>query len=297
MLDLDMSLLRTFTVVADLKSFTAAGELLGATQSAVSLRIAKLEELVGRPLLARTSRAVSLTPGGARFLDMARAAVAAHDAAIASVKGTNRQIVRFAISDHAVGIHLSAALAALKATLPAMTPDVMVGLSTEMRDIFDRGEADVAIVRRDDSRHKGVSLFEDPLVWVRTPRCDWTLGETVPLVALRGACGVKAAATHALDAARIPWRFSFLGGSVSALQAAVEAGLGLGVFGQRQVSSPGAGPPEGLPALPTGTVVMHTRLTGEIALAIRRAFSQIGGRAGAHAALENEGSPAAAALP
>src|SRR5262245_49780421 len=102
MLDLDMSLLRTFTVVAELKSFTAAGELLGATQSAVSLRIAKLEELVGKALLARTSRAVSLTPDGVRFLDMAQASVAAHDAAIASVKRISRTVVRMAVSDHAV---------------------------------------------------------------------------------------------------------------------------------------------------------------------------------------------------
>lgn len=277
MLDLDMSLLRTFSVVAEMKSFTAAGELLGATQSAVSLRIAKLEELVGKPLLARTSRAVSLTPDGLRFLELARTSVAAHDAAIASVKGLSRTIVRLAISDHAAGAHLGPALVALKASSPSVTPDVMVGLSGEMRDIYDQGEADVAIVRQDDDRHKGVPLFEDPLVWVQGAGCDWTAGQDVPLVALRGPCGVKAATTKALDSARMAWRFSFLGGSVSALQAAVDAGLGLGVFGQRQALARIVGAAEGLPKLPTGMVVMHTRLVGEVARSIRLAFAKIGG--------------------
>jgi DNA-binding transcriptional LysR family regulator len=276
MLDLDMSLLRTFTVVAELKSFTAAGELLGATQSAISLRMAKLEELVGKALLARTSRAVSLTPEGARFLEMARASVAAHDAAISSVKGVSRTIVRLALSDHAVGAHLGSALLALRASSPSITCDVMVGLSAEMRDLYDQGDADVAIVRQDDNRHKGVPLYDDPLVWVQGSGCDWTAGMEIPLIALRGPCGVKAATTKALDAARMPWRFSFLGGSVSALQAAVEAGLGLSVVGRRQASARVVGVAEGLPELPKDVVVMHTRLVGEVARSIRLAFTKAG---------------------
>jgi hypothetical protein len=91
---------------------------------------------------------------------------------------------------------------------------------------------------------------------------------------MRGPCGVKAAATHALDRAGLPWRFAFLGGSVMALQAAVTAGLGVGVFGTRNVPAGtdilGAG--EALPALPDGVVVMLTRLTGSIPRALAAAF-------------------------
>ena len=277
--DLDIALLRTFTVVAELKNFTAAGELLGATQSAVSLRISKLEDLVGAALLARTSRAVSLTPEGAKFLEMARACVNAHDAAIASLKETSRTAIRLAVSDHAVGAHLTPVLAALNVSNPDVMPDVMVGLSSEMRGLFDKGEADVAIVRQDDDRQKAIPLFEDPLVWVRSPKCPWSPGHEVPIVALRGLCGVKAATTKALDAARIPWRFSFLGGSLLALQAAVEAGLGLGVFGRRHAIASIVGAQEGLPHLPSGKVVMHTRLTGTIAQAVQMAFGSIGRKA------------------
>ncbi len=157
-----------------------------------------------------------------------------------------------------------------------MTPDVTVGLSTEMRKLYDQGEVDAAIVRQDDDKHKGDPLFEDPLVWVQGPGCDWKPGQDVPVVALRGACGVKIATTKALDAAGMPWRYSFLGGSVSALQAAVQAGLGIGVFGRRHAPSRIVGSGEGLPELPTGTVVLHTRLVGEISRTIRLAFAKIG---------------------
>ena len=44
--DLDIDLLRCFATVADQSGFTAAGALLGLTQSAVSLKIKRLEDLL-----------------------------------------------------------------------------------------------------------------------------------------------------------------------------------------------------------------------------------------------------------
>jgi DNA-binding transcriptional LysR family regulator len=69
---LDLDQLRAFVVVSDLRSFTAAGACLGASQSAMSLRLNKLEQSVGLRLLGRTPRAVALTPDGTRFLPHAR---------------------------------------------------------------------------------------------------------------------------------------------------------------------------------------------------------------------------------
>ena len=77
---LDLDLLRTFACVADARNFTAAGRLLGATQSAVSLRIQKLEAQIGRALLKRTPRQVALTEFGESFLIDARRLLGEHDA-------------------------------------------------------------------------------------------------------------------------------------------------------------------------------------------------------------------------
>ncbi|HEX8417704.1 MAG TPA: LysR substrate-binding domain-containing protein [Methylobacterium sp.] len=277
MRNLDLDQLRAFVVVSDLRSFTAAGTCLGATQSAISLRVAKLEHTLGRRLLARTPRAVGLTPEGTRFLVHARAILAAHDRALADMDGAAaRSTIRLAISDHAVGGHLSAALASLRAAMPVLAPQVSVGLSSAMREAYDRGEADAAIIRQENERRDGTLLFEDPLAWAGAPGVAWEPGEPVPVVALSGACGVRVAATRALDDAGLSWRYAFLGGSVSALQAAVQAGLGIAAFGLRHLPVGCAAIDRDLPPLPTNRVVLQTRLDGPTRRILAAAFQAAG---------------------
>ncbi|WP_224023372.1 helix-turn-helix domain-containing protein, partial [Burkholderia vietnamiensis] len=69
---LDLDAVRAFVLVADLASFTRAADALGTTQSAVSLKLKRLEARLGKPLLARTPRVVKLAPDGENFLSAAR---------------------------------------------------------------------------------------------------------------------------------------------------------------------------------------------------------------------------------
>lgn len=69
---MDLESLRIFIKVAELASFTRAGDHLGMPKSRVSLRVRALEADVGSRLLQRTTRAVRLTPDGEQFLARAR---------------------------------------------------------------------------------------------------------------------------------------------------------------------------------------------------------------------------------
>jgi len=57
---LDVEAVQAFVLAADLNSFTRAAEALDTTQSAVSLKLKRLEERLGRRLLERTPRRVRL---------------------------------------------------------------------------------------------------------------------------------------------------------------------------------------------------------------------------------------------
>ena len=64
--------LRVFVQVAQSGNFAGAARLLGMTTSAVSKAVQRLEAEIGAKLFTRTTRAVSLTYEGKRFLDGAR---------------------------------------------------------------------------------------------------------------------------------------------------------------------------------------------------------------------------------
>ena len=64
---MDIALIRTFLEVAATGSFVNASERLYVTQSAVSLRIARLEDTLGKPLFTRSKAGAELTPAGREF--------------------------------------------------------------------------------------------------------------------------------------------------------------------------------------------------------------------------------------
>lgn len=71
LLRLDLEALYTFVVVAELRSFSAAAEVLHKTTSTISYRIKALEDSLGVALIERTTRSVSLAPSGERLLEKA----------------------------------------------------------------------------------------------------------------------------------------------------------------------------------------------------------------------------------
>ena len=64
--------MQAFMTVADLKGFAPAARRLGLSPSGVTRLIAALEDRLGARLLQRTTRSVTLTDAGARYLERAR---------------------------------------------------------------------------------------------------------------------------------------------------------------------------------------------------------------------------------
>src|ERR1700749_3406585 len=102
---LDVEAVQAFVLTADFKSFPRAAEALDTTQSAVSLKIKRLEDQLGRRLLERTPRQVRLSADGSIFVGAPRPLVAAHQGAVASFGVEQRRLV-IGISHHIVGAEL-----------------------------------------------------------------------------------------------------------------------------------------------------------------------------------------------
>lgn len=132
MRDGSLATLEVFLVVAAERSFRRAAGKLGVTPSAVSHSVRRLEERVGAPLLARTTRSVRLTDAGERLA--ARVGPALREAALAleqvptkgkGVAGTLRLNVPRIAMELVVGPALPAYLAA--------NPDASVEVTVDDR--------------------------------------------------------------------------------------------------------------------------------------------------------------------
>ena len=271
---LDIATVQAFLLVADLQSFTRTAEALGTTQAAVSLKLQRLETLLGKRLVERSPRAVRLTADGATFLERARALIAAHDRAL-SGEASVAQSLSLGISDHAAGPELVPLLERLHAMSSNLTLAVTIGFSREMQEAYDSGQLDAVIVRQEGSRRGGERLAEDEFGWFTSRRFALPKGEQLPLATLAPPCGVRAIAVRALDKAGLKWRERFVGGGVTAVVAAALAGLAIAPLARR-IAPPGLvdiGPTHKLPKLGSSKVMLHSKVSDPAKLAALRAVA------------------------
>ncbi|MGX1498712.1 DNA-binding transcriptional LysR family regulator [Labrenzia sp. MBR-25] len=274
MTDLDMDLLRAFVRVAETGSFTRAGQMTGASQSAVSVKIKKLEDRLGNTLLSRSPRSVRLTSFGARFLNDARSLIDLHDSVTARISGPSVQKrLRCGISDHAAGGNLPAIIAALSKALPEHRLHVAVGYSDTLYTDFKAGLFSAVMVRSEDVEGTGRVAFEENLVWTASREFAWKAGAALPLVALSETCALRRLAEATLKDAGISYEDAFTGTGVGAIQAAVSAGLGIACLDRRNIPAGcrEVGDLYQLPVLPKTKMTLFCR-EDDIASAILGAF-------------------------
>ena len=274
MTPLDISTVQAFLLVAELQSFTRAAEALGTTQAAVSMKLQRLEAVVGKRLVERSPRAVRLTDDGGAFLDNARALMQAHDRALLGLQPTQQQL-SIGISDHVAGPELVPLLERLHAVSSQLAFAVTIGFSRDLLDRYDAGELDAVIVRQEGGRRGGEKLTEDEFGWFATPRLKWRRGEKLRLATLAPPCGVRALAVRALDRAGIEWNETFIGGGVTAVVAAALAGLAVAPLARR-IAAPGMidiGPAHGLPRIGSSKVLLHSKVSDPAKLTALRTLA------------------------
>lgn len=259
---LDIDAVKAFVLAAELRSFTRAADALGTTQSAVSLRLRRLEEQLGRRLLERTPRQVRLSAEGLAFLDAARELVSTHDRAAAAFDATPRRLA-VGISHQLVGAELPSLLRRIRDHDPGLRIEMRVAGTGELMKAYERGDLDAALVLRpDDRRKQGKPVFAESFSWFAA--VGWKLHPGMPLLlATQGeSCRIRGAAVRALDRAGIAWEEVFVGKGGATVGAAAAAGLAVAVLAKR-AAPPGTvdvGTIFSLPPIPAQDVMLYSAL-------------------------------------
>jgi len=264
--DLDIDLLRCFAAVAEQGGFTAAGTVLGLTQSAVSLKIKRLEDLVGKRVLERTSRRLSLTRDGELLLAYARRLLALNDEAVRRmVAPPVAGHLRLGVADHFVPQHLAPILARFARTYPDVRLEVEVGRSHELRASCERGLLDLVIGKRRDGETTGTPIWTETLAWVGAP--DWSAPDqrALPLAMLPPGCMFRDRALSRLARANLAHEIIYTSASLLGVIAAAEAGLAVTVLGRSTLPA-GLREVPHLPNLGTAEMAIFGDAEGRMAL-------------------------------
>lgn len=260
---LDIAAVQAFVLVADLQSFTRAAEVLGTTQSSISIKLGKLEKQLGRRLLERSPRHVRLSAEGQEFLAAARELVAAHDRAAAAFNAEQRRLA-IGISHELVGGELPALLGRINAQDPSLRLELRVGSSRDLMPLYEQGELDAAwLLRPEDRRKQGKRMYAEAFAWFGPARETNLQRVPLPLATQGKNCRVRNAAVAALDDAGIAWEEVFVGKGAAIIGAAAAAGLAIAVLARRTAPAGtlDVGQRLSLPAIPTQDVMLYSSVT------------------------------------
>ncbi|MEE2868328.1 MAG: LysR substrate-binding domain-containing protein [Pseudomonadota bacterium] len=231
--NLDSELLRTFLAVAATGSVTEGARLIGRSQSATSLQIMRLEEVIGRDLFERTGRGVTLTETGQRLMPVARDVKERLDAVLREITADGlRGKLRLGIPDDHGQAKLAKILSAFAQSHPQVELEVTCTISTDFPELLSRGKLDLAVYEVETIGRNEEVVFEDPTCWVMSRYRDLLAEEPVPVALFDRACWWREAALKSLEARGRPYRIAFSSQSVAGVTAAVEAGIAIGLLGR-----------------------------------------------------------------
>lgn len=239
--------LRSFVKIAELGSFTQAGEQLGRSQSAISLQIKKLESLIEQPIFYRKGHNFELTSSGQTLMKYATQILQLNDKALGELD--NRIIagkVRLGIpSEFAIAL-LPKIVASFARENPQVALEVMCDLSRNLNTDIKQNKYDLILSLLDEnhpndrpkpenvSQHKHFSK-DDELVWVASPQYPIKSDEPIRLIVAPEGCIYRKRAIKHLNESHISWQIVYTIMDLSGMQAAIEEGLGITVLAKSTV--------------------------------------------------------------
>lgn len=256
---LDHAQLRAFVAIADTGSVTRAAEVVGRTQSAVSMQMGKLEATLGRKLFRKEGRGLALSDHGIYLLARARQLLALNDEIVGGFRTPRiAGLVRLGVPDDYAPRFLPPILARFSAAFPAVDIAVVCEPSSNLRRKLEKGQLDLGLFTVGEEPAQAEPVWRGRLVWVGPAQARVFAREPLPVAFAHPGCTWRAAAETALKRTGRAYRVVYIADSLTGQLAAVQAGIAIGVVSDVQVP-PGIrvlGEAEGLPVLPDFSIAL-----------------------------------------
>ncbi len=228
---LDLDLLRTLVAIAQTRNFSTAAEVVHRTPSAVSMQVKRMEELVGRAIIERGSRSVTLNEHGELLLAHARRVLALNQNILSKfVEPAESGIVRLGAGDHFTEQYLPNLLCQFRDVHPGIQVDVIVDNSKEIADAFRRDQLDIALLGCTDANYDGLTvelICEEDLVWAGARNGVAVEQVPLPISVWEEGCEWRRVALEGLEAQQRDYRVALKSAYIAGQRAGLSADLAI----------------------------------------------------------------------
>ncbi|MDM4207064.1 LysR family transcriptional regulator [Klebsiella spallanzanii] len=250
MMTLNLGNLATFRLVVQRGSFSAAADVLGLSQPAVSLQVRQLEQFLQTRLLERTGRGIKATAAGIALLAHSEQIEQAVSAAVQSVSEFNREVSgSITLGTGATAcIHLlPSLLLTLRERHPLLTVGVTTGNTLDIVRAVEENRLDLGLVTLPATgRNLAVTPVMDEefvCIFARNqevlpPAVTPEVLQTLPLIAFESGSGTRDLIDgwFLADGRAIAPVMQL--GSIEAIKRMVRAGLGFSIVPRMAVEHP-----------------------------------------------------------
>ena len=225
MRNLDITTLRSFVAVAESGGVTRAAGFLHLTQSAVSMQLKRLEDVLGLDLMDRSGRTIALTASGEQLLVYARRMVALNDEVITRL--TDQAFegeITLGVPHDIVYPAIPRVLKQFHAAFPRVKVQLVSSYTRSLLDEFSKGNCDMILTTESGNQAGSETLCTKPLVWIGAP--GGSAWRQRPLkLAFGRQCTFRPRVVESLDTADIPWDVIVETESDRTIEATVSADL------------------------------------------------------------------------
>ena len=219
-LNLPTDLLRSFVAIVDTGSMVRASERVFLTQSALSLQMKRLADIVQQPIFRRYHGATSLTPAGETLLQSAREILALNDQVVSKLGGRLTLPTRIGMVQDFADAILSDVLAQLTRLSPHLQLEIRIASSAELQELISVDLLDIALYFGDQDDESAISVAN--LEWLG--KADILARPVLPVAMMGKPCLFRDAAMESLENSGRDFNIVVETPSMSVLRAAVESG-------------------------------------------------------------------------
>lgn len=256
-MELQIDLLKTFLAIIDTGGFTNASQVVHRTQSAISMQVKRLEDMIGQPLFERIGRSFKLTTEGEVLVPYARRLLKLHEDAVAAmIKPEIAGSVKIGIIDDYALRFLPDILSRFASAYPKVQVTVRCEPTSLLVPALAKGELDLALVNGTDKDDD--IIMHDPAVWVTSAKHLTHEEDPLPLAVFPAECVFRKWSLEALDSVNRAYRVAYQSPSVAGILATVSAGLAVSILLASVVPREFRvlGKEDGFPELPTAKIVI-----------------------------------------